>query len=582
MQKENNTKVSAGAMPRIAAGFRFLSSEASTLERAVSILAGAALLSSLLALLRDRLFAHTFGAGYELDIYYAAFRIPDLLFVAIGALVSVYILIPELVSRGKDGEKDYIDTIVTGFSVLAVAVAGLAALLAPSILEILFPRFVESGHIEILVTLTRIMLLQPILLGLSNILAAITQVRARYGLYALSPILYNLGIIGGIVLLYPLWGLPGLAWGVVIGASFHLGIQVPSIVADGFFLRIPRIVESRALLRTVLISVPRALALSVNQIAFVGLTALAATLAPGSIAVFMFAFNLNNVPLSIIGASYSVAAFPTLAAAYAGGQKNEFVRHVAIAARHVLFWSLPAIALIVVLRAHIVRVVLGSGAFDWTDTRLTSAALALFSLSLAAQGLTLLLVRGYYAAGRTLVPLLVALAGATGTLVSGVLYLRAFQNASILNFVEAILRVEELTGTSVMALALAYASISILAAFTLALLFEYQFGGFFSAVRRTFFESILAALAGGAGAYMMLVAVGPLTLTSTLVSVFLRGFAGGATGIIVTALAYWLLRNREYRETAEAIRSKLWRTPQTEGEITVAASAEDIGPSRSQ
>jgi len=569
-------------MPRIAAGFRFLSSEASTLERAVSILAGAALLSSLLALLRDRLFAHTFGAGYELDIYYAAFRIPDLLFVAIGALVSVYILIPELVSRGKDGEKDYIDTIVTGFSVLAVAVAGLAALLAPSILEILFPRFVESGHIEILVTLTRIMLLQPILLGLSNILAAITQVRARYGLYALSPILYNLGIIGGIVLLYPLWGLPGLAWGVVIGASFHLGIQVPSIVADGFFLRIPRIVESRALLRTVLISVPRALALSVNQIAFVGLTALAATLAPGSIAVFMFAFNLNNVPLSIIGASYSVAAFPTLAAAYAGGQKNEFVRHVAIAARHVLFWSLPAIALIVVLRAHIVRVVLGSGAFDWTDTRLTSAALALFSLSLAAQGLTLLLVRGYYAAGRTLVPLLVALAGAVGTLVSGVLYLRAFQNTSVLNFVEAILRVEELTGTSVMALALAYASISILSTFVLALLFEYQFGGFFSAVRRTFFEGILAALAGGAGAYMMLVAVGPLTLTSTLVSVFLRGFAGGVTGIIVTALVYWLLRNREYRETAEAIRSKLWRVPKTEGEITVSASAEDVGPSRSQ
>lgn len=582
MQQENNTKVSAGVTPRIAAGFRFLSSEASTLERAVSILAGAAILSSLLALLRDRLFAHTFGAGAELDIYYAAFRIPDLLFVAIGALVSVYILIPELVRRGKDGEKDYIDTVITGFSILAVMVAGLAALLAPAILGALFPRFVESGHIELLVTLTRIMLLQPILLGLSNILAAITQVRTRYGLYALSPILYNLGIIGGVVLLYPFLGLPGLAWGVVIGAGFHLGIQIPSIVADGFFLRIPRIVEPRALARTVSISVPRALALSVNQIAFVGLTALAATLAPGSIAVFMFAFNLNNVPLSIIGASYSVAAFPTLAAAYASGQKNEFVRHVAIAARHVLFWSLPVIALIIVLRAHIVRVVLGSGAFDWTDTRLTSAALALFSLSLAAQGLTLLLVRGYYAAGRTLVPLLVALSGALGTLVSGVLYIRAFQNASVLNFVEAILRVEDIPGTSVMSLALAYASISILATFILALLFEYQFGGFFSAVRRTFFESILAALAGGAGAYMTLVAVGPLTLTSTLVSVFLRGFAGGVIGIIVTTLAYWLLRNREFKETVEAIRSKLWRTPKTEGEITVAASAEDVGPSRSQ
>src|SRR3989344_428200 len=276
--------------------FRFLSSEASTLERAVSILAASAFLSSLLALLRDRLLAHTFGAGVELDVYYAAFRIPDLLFVTAGALVSVYILIPELARRDREQQKDYIDTVVAGFSLLAVFASLLAAVFAPSILKILFPR---------------IMLLQPILLGLSNILAAVTQSRARYGLYALSPILYNAGIIAGVLFFYPVWGIAGLGWGVVLGAALHLGVQVPFILSEGFFRRLPQFREKKALVSTAFISVPRALALSLNQVAFVGLTALAATLTPGSVAVFMFAFNLSSVPLSVIGASYSVAAFPT-------------------------------------------------------------------------------------------------------------------------------------------------------------------------------------------------------------------------------------------------------------------------------
>src|SRR3989344_5503112 len=132
-------------MPKIAAGFRFLTSEARTLERAVSILAASALLSSLLALLRDRLFAHTFGAGLELDIYYAAFRIPDFLFVAVGALVSAYILIPELARRDREGERDYIDTVVAGFSILGVSASLFAVLFTPRILNALFPQFIGSG-----------------------------------------------------------------------------------------------------------------------------------------------------------------------------------------------------------------------------------------------------------------------------------------------------------------------------------------------------------------------------------------------------------------------------------------------------
>lgn len=568
-------------MHKLVASLRFLSAETSNLERAVSILAGSALLSSLLALFRDRLLAHTFGAGVELDLYYAAFRVPDLLFVTIGALVSVYILIPELARRGTSGEKDYIDTIVAGFSLLAVFVSGLVALFAPTILSSIFPAFVENGQLPTLVLLTRIMLLQPILLGLSNILAAVTQIRTRYTLYALCPILYNTGIIVGIIFFYPLFGLSGLAWGVVLGATLHLSIQLPSIIRDGFFRRLPWIREPSSLITTALISVPRSLALSVNQIAFVGLTALAATLSPGSVAVFMFAFNLQSVPLAVIGASYSVAAFPTLAAAHANGKSHEFIRHVTIAARHVIFWSIPALALIIVLRAHIVRVVLGSGGFDWTDTRLTAACVAVLSLAILSQGLTLLLVRGYYAAGRTFVPFFVALGSATGTLLLAVLYLSAFGREGIVLFMETMLRVENLEGTAVLALTLAFTTMSILSTIMLAILFEIHFGRFFGAVRRTFFESLAAALTGAFVAYATLAAIGELSVTSTLGSVFLRGFFGGTAGLAAIAAVYWIIGNREFSETIAALWAKFVEGPRERIEV-VAPSAEDIGPSRSQ
>jgi putative peptidoglycan lipid II flippase len=552
---------------------RFLSSEVRGLHAAAYVLAACALLSSLLALVRDRLLAHGFGAGTTLDMYYAGFRIPDLIFVATGALVSVYMLIPELSRRSSQSQRDYIDSIVVGFSAFAVIVAGAAALLAPYILSVLFPEY-TGAHAHELVKITRIMLLQPVLLGLSNILAAITQVRQRYAIYALSPLLYNIGIIFGIVFLYPIWGLSGLAWGVVLGALLHAGIQIPSVVADGFFLRIPRLVEPRALLQTATVSFPRALALSMNQLTFLGLTALAATLTPGSIAVFMFAFNLQAVPLAIIGASYSVAAFPTLAAALSKGERAEFISHVAIAARYVFFWSVPASALILVLRAYIVRVILGSGAFDWTDTRLTAAAFALLSLSLVAQGLTLLLVRGYYAAGRTFVPLLVSSGVAIGTLALGFMSLTVLHDDAMLHAVQTFLRVEDIPGSSVLALAFSYAIVSILGTIVLTIHFEHRFRGFLAQTWRAMVDSVLAALLGALGAYGALAAGGLIITTDTSVSIFLLGLIGGATGIIVASLTYYALGSREYAETFASVRGRLWRRVKAEG-VTLVASAEE-------
>ncbi len=564
-------------MPLFTASFRFLSHEVRGLHGAVYILASAAVLSSLLALVRDRLFAHVFGAGTELDMYYAAFRVPDLIFVGIGALVSVYILIPELGKRSDREQKHYIDTVCAGFSMLG-AVVSLATFIAmPYLLRILFPQFAEGETFSSLVALARIMLLQPILFGFSNIFAAVTQSRHRYTLYALSPLLYNLGIITGVLVFYPLFGLPGLAWGVVLGALLHAGVQLPSLLADGFlrFFSFSRF-EPRVFFRTIAVSIPRALALSVNQLAFIALLALAGSLSAGSIAVFMFAYNLQAVPLAVIGASYSVAAFPTLAAAYSAGRREEFVEHVSRAARQVLFWSLPASALLIVLRAHIVRTVLGSGAFDWTDTRLTAATLALFSLCLAAQGLMLLLVRGYYAAGRTFVPLFVSLAVGVGMVTFGLLAMGVIGDFQSLAFLESFLRIEEVPGSAVAVLAFAYALATILGALALAIHFEYHFGRFFEKTRKALWESALAALASGFTAYAVLVVLGPLTLSSTLISVFLRGLLAGVLGLCAAALVYRLLRSEEYAENVSTIRAKLWREVKEE-KADLLSSAEDIG-----
>ena len=207
---------------------------------------------------------------------------------------------------------------------------------------------------------------------------------------------------------------------------------MPSISHDGFLRKLPYIRDRAALFATISISLPRALALSMSQLSFLGLTALAGLLTSGSIAIFVFAYNLQAVPLAIIGASYSVAAFPTLAATLSKGKREEFLEHVAIAARYVLFWSLPASALVIVLRAHMVRTVLGSGQFDWTDTRLTAAVFALLALSLAAQGLSLLLIRAYYAAGRTFVPFVVSIMTMFFTLGLAVFFLRIFYRTQLL------------------------------------------------------------------------------------------------------------------------------------------------------
>jgi putative peptidoglycan lipid II flippase len=208
------------------------------LHQAAYLLAGLTLASQILALARDRIFAHTFGAGEVLDMYYAAFKIPDLVFALVASLVSAYVLIPRIASMQKEESRKLLSE-TASFLVIAGGIVCLAlAALAPAYLFLLFPTFAHSAHAPEFVALVRILLIQPILLGLSGILGSVTQIKRRFVLFALSPVLYNLGIILGTVLLYPRFGILGIGAGVVVGAIAHLALNIP-IAAEAKLLPRP-------------------------------------------------------------------------------------------------------------------------------------------------------------------------------------------------------------------------------------------------------------------------------------------------------------------------------------------------------
>jgi putative peptidoglycan lipid II flippase len=547
--------------------FEFLSRRVLGLHQAAYILGGFAILSSLLAFVRDRLLAFTFGAGVELDIYFAAFRIPDLIFVGIASLVSAYVLIPALASKDKFSQHKYIDTVVVGYSAIIGVTSIIAFIFAPFILEKLFPSLVNLGYLDQLISMTRIMLLQPIFLGFSNIFAAILQVKGRYILYATTPLVYNIGIILGVVVFYPIFGLAGLAWGVVLGSILHVGIQIPSIASDGFLIKFPSSYNFSAFLDTISVSLPRAITLALSQANILVLISMAGSLAVGSIAIFTFSFNLQAVPLAIIGASYSVAAFPTLAKMLSRGDREQYINQVTISARHIIFWSLPAIALAIVLRAHVVRVILGTGEFDWTDTRLTAAAFALFIISLTAHALMLLLIRAYYAAGKTLTPFIVSFIVFALSILLGFIFLGFFGNEQIKLFIESLLRVEEVPGSDVLMLPLAYSISSIVGAILLVVLFEIRYGGFINKVKRAFIESIAAAGIAGVISYLVLTILGGINEATTLIAVLGYGLAAGLSGIFAAIILFWISGNREFYEITRTAHEKYRARAIQSGEI---------------
>ena len=542
--------------------FELLEREQRGLHEAALLLGVFAFLSQLLGFLRDRILASYFGAGETLDMYYAAFRIPDFIFIWSASMVSLSVLIPVLsrkMADSRDSARGFLDTVFTAFFLFMLALSAVAFIAAPALVSLLFPGF-DAGQQETVAFLMRIMLLQPVLLAISNLYGSVTQLMRRFFVYAVSPILYNLGIVIGIIFLYPSMGLAGLAWGVVLGALLHLAIQVPVIFRSGLLPRFTLRLRLSEIREVALLSLPRTFALSAQNISVLVLTALGSLLGAGSIAVFNLSWNLQAVPLSIIGASYSVAAFPTLSGLWNTGNRQAFLDTLLSAVRHIMFWSLPALVLFVVLRAQIVRTVLGSGAFDWNDTRLTAAALALFALSIVAQSLILLFTRAFYAAGKTLVPVTVALIGASVTVGGAFFFSNLFETVPVVRyFLESLLRVEDTLGASVLVLPLSYSVGAGVSAILFMLIFSRRFGGLGRDVFRTFWQSFAASIIMGFAAYLLLNVFDDIFDLRTTLGIFFQGLCAGVGGVAVGTLVLYGLGNTEIREVWLALHHKFWK-----------------------
>jgi len=542
--------------------FAVVGREVRGMHEAAYMLAAFALGSQLLALVRDRLLAAHFGASHTLDVYYAAFRIPDFLFATVASLLSLYALLPVL-SRLQQSQSglavSFLRHVLLIFFVVMGVISAVAFVLAPRLVSLVAPGLASPN----LVLLTQVLLLQPILLGASNIVASWTQLRHRFFLYAISPLLYNLGIIFGIIVLYPHIGLVGLAWGVVLGAVAHLSIQLPFFIRDKEGKsRVPFSVLYREFVVVLGLSMPRTLALAAGQISLLALVAIASYFTPGSIAVFMFAYNLQAVPLTIIGVSYSVAAFPTLARLHAQGQRAEFVRYIETALRHIFFWSIPATIFVVVLRAQLVRVILGAGAFSWEATRLTAAALALLIISLAAQSAVLLISRAYYAAGNSKKPLYFGVIDVVVSIGSALVFVALFRGSDFVRiFIETILRVADVSGTEVLMLALGL-TVGSVAKFLIAFLF---FTRDFALSRARFgalvFQSFSASVIGGGVAYLVLFYTGLAGTINTAMGLVVQGAIAGILGLSTTGLVLALLKNQELTEAVAAFRRRFKDTP---------------------
>lgn len=452
---------------------KILHHQTQTINSAALVLAAASFISALLGLLRDRLLAGNFGVGDELDIYYAAFRLPDFISMVfiIGAISAAIIpIFSEHLTRSKEEAFRFLSNLLNVFFFCLILICLLLIIFAPQILSVIAPGF-SAQKKEMTVLLTRIMFLSPIILGLSNILSAVLRVFQRFLISSLAPIMYNLGIIFGILFFVPFMGLPGLAWGVVLGAFLHLLIQIPAVFGMGF--KYERILDFRhsGVRKVVWLTLPRSLGLAADQLNLIVVTAIASTLSAGSIAIFNLASSLSRPIQTFIGNSFSTAAFPSLSLAYSQKDKEKYLKIFSEAFYKIILFIIPISLVVFLFRDFFIKIIFKVGKFASGDVHLTAACLGMFAIGLFAQSLNLLLAKAFHAVQNTKLPAFSSILDMAITVGLSFLFLWLFSFSNIFRDVfVSLLAIKDLENIKIVALPLAI-SLSAVAQFLILLFF---------------------------------------------------------------------------------------------------------------
>lgn len=522
-----------------------------TVVSAAFLLGFSAGLSRLLGLVRDRLLAARFGAGPELDIYFAAFRIPDFVYAILimGGISAVFLpIFSQYFRKSQEEGWKLTSQALNCFFLILIVVCGILAIFTPQLLNLVAPGFTPEQK-ALAVSLTRLMFFSPIFFGLSSIFSGVLHYFNRFFVYSLAPIFYNLGIIFGILFFLPFFGLKGLAYGVILGAFFHWIIQLPAARDCGFRYFPILNFHFSGLRRIFKLMIPRTIGAAAYQINLIIITALASTLGIGAITIFNFSNNLQHLPIGLIGASFALVAFPALSRSWAAGRKEKFLEDFSSIFRQILFLVSPLSLLFFFLRAQIVRLVLGAGEFGWWEIRLTSASLGLFCLGIFAFTLIPFLVRVFYSFQDTKTPLAIGLASMALniTLCFLFIWLLTFPNF----FRESIVNLLKLQGIEEIAIVGLPLALSLAGLFQFFLLLIYLKKKMkeikLKAIWLSFQKIILASLLMASAVYFTLQLTSNFLDLRTFKGIFFQTSLAGLIGISFYILISFLLKLPEIK-----------------------------------
>jgi putative peptidoglycan lipid II flippase len=375
-----------------------------------------------MGIVRNRVFANTYGASAELDAYNAAFRIPEIVLDVLVAAGLTAPFVPIFSSLRHDTGDDRVAndfgrTVLTA-AVTVMAIASVLIFIAAPWLAEQIGRGFDPATRELTVAMMRINCIAQVMFAASIALGEVLVANRRFVFYALAPILYTAGIVVATVLFASRFGIVATAWGAVIGAVAHLGIRAIGTLRTSFRIRPAFAIRTAAFREFLRLMVPRMLSLPIDPITVTYFTVLATGLGVGSVSAFNFASDYQVLPVSLIGVSFSLAVFPTLSAAFAAGDgrsfRAELGRNLLTIA---LLTGLAAVALFV-LSGTLVQVLLGGGKFGPDDVARTSAVVAAFALSVPFDALAYPLSRGLYATHDTLRQVVASFAGLGAVIVA--------------------------------------------------------------------------------------------------------------------------------------------------------------------
>ena len=533
---------------------------------AAVLVAASSLASRFLGIFRDRILAGEFGAGDMLDIYYAAFRVPDLIFnlLVLGALSAGFV--PILIGLIKDFECRHgqncpknrdawqlVNNIINIFGVMMIVLTLLGIALAPWLTRLIVPGF-TGDKFALTVALTRIMFLSPLFLGISSVLGGVLQSFKRFFAYSLAPVFYNVGIIIGALYFVPWLGINGLAWGVVFGAFMHMLVQVPAVCLLGYRYDFIFNYRDKNFLKIASMMVPRTMSLAISQINLVVITIIASTLTSGSLAIFNFANNLQSFPIGIFGISFAVAAFPALSAA--AFDRKKLVENISSTIRQILFFIVPSTVLFLTLRAQIIRVVFGTGNFNWENTHLTIDTLGYFTISLFAQACLPLLVRVFYARHDSKTPFVIGLISVLINL--GLSYWLPQVTVCKNIYTSSGEIINQCAPMGIGGLALAFSIANIINFVLLWVMIRYEIGDLDeSRILISVAKFSVAGLACGVAVQGAKLIVWPYIDMTRLWGVFVQGAAAGICGLLVYIAFCALFKSEELYSFWEAIKRRL-------------------------